>query len=79
MAYLNPPLRYRPPSAGSRSERFQRGLEKAPVKKVQRKLKLKLGHILLFFLLFSGFFFLLTKFIIFLITCLLYTSPSPRD
>ncbi|MBM3284555.1 MAG: FtsQ-type POTRA domain-containing protein [Candidatus Aminicenantes bacterium] len=68
MAYLNPPLRYRPPAALSRAERFQRGLEKAPVKKVQRKLTLKLRHIFFFFLLLSGLFFLLTKFAIFLIT-----------
>ncbi|MDH7512996.1 MAG: cell division protein FtsQ/DivIB [Clostridiales bacterium] len=68
MATLNPPLKYRPPAALSAPRRFQRGLEKVPVKKIQRKLTLKLKHIILFFLLFVGLFYLLTKACIFLIT-----------
>ncbi len=68
MAYLNPSLRFRPPATANESSRFQRGLEKVPVKKVQRKLKLKLRHILFFFSLFVGLFFGLTKFYLFLIT-----------
>ncbi len=68
MAYLNPPLKYRPAAALSAPRRFQRGLEKVPVKKIQRKLTLKLKHIILFFLLFVGFFYLLMKACLFLIT-----------
>jgi cell division septal protein FtsQ len=68
MAYLNPPLKYRPAPAYSAPRRFQRGLEKVPVKKIQRKLTLKLKHIILFFLLFVGFFYLLMKAYLFLIT-----------
>ncbi len=68
MATLNPPLKYRPAAALSAPRRFQRGLEKVPVKKIQRKLTLKLKHIILFFLLFLGLFYLLMKACIFLIT-----------
>jgi cell division protein FtsQ len=68
MAYLNPSLKYRPAPAYSTPRRFQRGLEKVPVKKIQRKLTLKLKHIIFFFLLFVGFFYLLMKAYLFLIT-----------
>ncbi len=68
MATLNPTLKYRPAPAYSAAGRFQRGLEKIPVKKVQRKLTLKLKHIIFFFLLFVGLFFLLMKAYLFLIT-----------
>lgn len=68
MAYLIPPLKYPPAPAFSAPRRFQRGLEKVPVKKIQRKLILKLKHIILFFLLFVGFFYLLMKAYLFLIT-----------
>lgn len=68
MAYLNPSLRFRPFSTGEESKRFQRGLEKVPLKKVQRRLRLKLPHILLFFGLLASLFFLLVKSYLFLIT-----------
>lgn len=69
MAYLNPPLRFRPPSPVlSEPRRFQRGLEKVPVKKVSRKWTLKIRHIVLFFGILASFFFLLMKFYLFLIT-----------
>ncbi len=68
MAYLNPSLRFRPFSAEGEPRRFQRGLEKVPLKKVQRRLRLKLPHILLFFGLLAGLFFLLVKSYVFLIT-----------
>jgi cell division protein FtsQ len=68
MAYLNPPLRYRVPAAPSDALQFQRGLEKTPVKKVQRKLTVKFKHIFLFFFILVAFFFALMKFYLFLIT-----------
>lgn len=68
MAYLNPPLRYRFPSAQSESLQFHRGLEKVPVKKVQRKLTVRFKHIFLFFFLLAAFFYAITKFYLFLIT-----------
>lgn len=68
MATLNPPLKYRPAPAYSTTRRFQRGLEKVPVKKIQRKLTLRLKHIVLFFLLLVGLFYLLMKAYLFLIT-----------
>jgi len=69
MAYLNPPLRYRAPSAPNEALQFQRGLEKAPVKKVQRKLIVRFKHIFLFFFLIAAIFYSLMKFYLFLITC----------
>jgi cell division septal protein FtsQ len=68
MAYLNPPLRYRSPSAQSESLQFHRGLEKVPVKKVQRKLTVRFKHIFLFFFLLAAIFYAITRFYLFLIT-----------
>lgn len=48
---------------------FHRGLEKAPVKKIQRKLTVKSKHIFLFFFLLAAIFYSLMKFYLFLITC----------
>jgi cell division protein FtsQ len=69
MAYLNPPFRFRPPAAASRPALFQRGLEKVPVKKVQRTLVVRPWHIGLFFLLIAAIFLGLAKAYLFLITC----------
>ncbi len=68
MAYLNPPLRYRAPSVQSEALQFQRGLEKTPVKKTQRKLTVKFKHIFLFFFLLAAIFYSLMKSYLFLIT-----------
>lgn len=68
MASLNPPLRFRLGSSLGEVKRFQRGLERVRPKKVQRKLRLKLFHILLFFGLIVGFFLILMKTYLFLIT-----------
>jgi cell division protein FtsQ len=68
MAYLNPPLRFRSPAAQSDALQYQRGLEKTPVKKIQRKLSVKFKHIFLFFFVLAAFFFALTKAYLFLIT-----------
>jgi cell division septal protein FtsQ len=69
MAYLNPPLKFRAPAALSEPVLFQRGLEKAPVKKVQRTLVVKLRHIVLFFALIAALFLALAKGYLILITC----------
>jgi cell division septal protein FtsQ len=68
MAYLNPPLRYRSPSVQSESLQFHRGLEKVPVKKIQRKLTVRFKHIFLFFFLLAAIFYAITRFYLFLIT-----------
>lgn len=68
MAYFNLPLRYRDPSVQSESLQFQRGLEKTPVKKVQRKLAVKFKHIFLFFFILAAIFYSLMKLYLFLIT-----------
>mgnify|MGYP006269857245 CR=1 FL=1 len=68
MAYLHLPLRYRAPAAPSEALQFQRGLEKTPVKKIQRKLIVKFKHILLLFSILLAFFFGLMKLYLFLIT-----------
>jgi cell division septal protein FtsQ len=47
---------------------FHRGLEKVPVKKVQRKLTVRFKHIFLFFFLLAAIFYAITKFYLFLIT-----------
>jgi len=69
MASLNPQVRRRVlPSFGEPLE-FKRGLEKVPVKKVQRKLNVRSKHIVLFFLAIAGFFLLLTEGYLYLINC----------
>ncbi len=68
MAYLNPPFRYRAPAAASEALQFQRGLEKTPVKKIQRKLTVRFKHIFFFFIILAAFFFGLMKLYLFLIT-----------
>ena len=68
MAYLNPPFRFRPPAVAGEPALFQRGLEKAPVKKIQRTLVVRPGHIVLFFLLVAAVFLGLAKAYLLLIT-----------
>src|SRR3990170_2558614 len=69
MVTLNPPLKHRIlPTYGEPLE-FKRGLEKVPVKKIQRKLNVRWKHIVLFFLVIAGFFFGLMKAYLYLINC----------
>ena len=69
MASLNPPLRHRLfPPRGEPLE-FKRGLAKAPVKKIQRKLNVRWRHIVLFFLAIIGFFLALAKAYLYLMSC----------
>jgi len=69
MPTLNPPLKHRIlPTFGEPLE-FKRGLEKVPVKKIQRKLNVRWKHIVLFFLVIAGFFLGLTKAYLYLINC----------
>ena len=68
MAYLNPPFRFRPPAAASEPALFQRGLEKAPVKKIQRTLVVRPAHLAGFFLLTAAIFLALAKAYLLLIT-----------
>jgi len=69
MATLNPPFKHRLLSAYGDSLEFKRGLEKVPVKKIQRKLNVRWKHIVLFFLVIAGFFLGLTKSYLYLINC----------
>jgi cell division protein FtsQ len=48
---------------------FKRGLEKAPVKKIQSKLVVRSRHIVLFFLALAAFFFGLAKAYLYLVDC----------
>jgi cell division protein FtsQ len=66
---LNPSLRRRLIPAFGGPFEFRRGLEKAPVKKIQSKLNVRWRHIVLFFLVIAGFFFGLTKAYLHLINC----------
>lgn len=68
MASLNPPFRFRPPAVAAEPSLFQRGLEKVPVKKVQRTLLLRSRHIAAFFLVITAVFFGLAKGYLLLIT-----------
>lgn len=68
MATLNPPLKFRSSASYGESMQFQRGLEKIPVKKIQRKLTVSFKHIFLFFFIVMAIFYGLMKFTIFLIT-----------
>ena len=69
MATLNPSLKHRILPSYGESLEFKRGLEKVPVKKIQRKLTVRWKHIVLFFLAIAGFFFGLTKGYLYLINC----------
>jgi len=69
MATLNPPLKHRILSTYGEPLEFKRGLEKVPVKKIQRKLNVRWKHIVLFFLVIAGFFLGLTKAYLYLINC----------
>lgn len=69
MATLNPPLKHRLLSTYGEPLEFKRGLEKVPVKKIQRKLNVRWKHIVLFFLVIAGFFFGLMEVYLYLINC----------
>jgi cell division septal protein FtsQ len=69
MPILNPPLKHRVLPAFGEPLEFKRGLEKVPVKKIQRKLNVRWKHIVLFFLVIAGFFLLLAKVYLYLINC----------
>jgi cell division protein FtsQ len=69
MATLTPSLKHRIFPAYGEPLEFKRGLEKVPVKKIQRKLNVRWKHIVLFFLAIAGFFFGLTKGYLYLINC----------
>jgi cell division septal protein FtsQ len=69
MATLNLPLKHRLLPAYGEPVEFKRGLEKVPVKKIQRKLNVRWRHLLLFFLAIAGFFFGLMKAYLYLINC----------
>jgi len=69
VATLNPSLKHRLfPPRGEPLE-FKRGLEKVPVKKIQRKLNVRWRHIILFFLAIVAFFLVLTRLCLYLISC----------
>ena len=69
MATLNPPLKHRLLSIYGEPFEFKRGLEKVPVKKIQRKLNVRWKHIVLFFLVIAGFFLGLMEAYLYLINC----------
>ncbi len=68
MASVIPSFKLRALAAGE-SRLFQRGLEKAPVRKIQRKLTVKFKHIFLFFFLLTAIFYSIFKLYLYLITC----------
>ncbi len=69
MAYLNPPFKFPAAAASVKTRKFQRGREKAPVRKIQRKLTVKFKHIFLFFFLLGAIFYSIFKLYLYLITC----------
>ncbi len=69
MTILNPSLRHRALAVHGERLEFKRGRAKAPVKKVQRKLVVRSRHIVLFFIVLTGFFFGLTKGYLYLVSC----------
>jgi len=69
MATLNIPLRHRVLPGFGEALEFKRGLEKVPVKKIQRKLNVRWKHIVLFFLVTAGFFFGLAEAYLYLVNC----------
>jgi len=68
MESLNPAFKYRGPSGYGEPAQFQRGREKAPVKRIQRRIPVKFKHIFLFFFLLCGSFYTVMKIYLFLIT-----------
>lgn len=63
-----PSFKYRAGTYASRPAQFQRGQGKVHIKKVQKKIALKFRHIIVFFVLLAGAFYLLYKFYFFLIS-----------
>jgi cell division septal protein FtsQ len=68
MESLNLPLKYRGPAGFGEPAQFQRGREKAPVKRIQRRVTVKFKHIFLFFFLLCASFYSLLKLYLFMIT-----------
>jgi len=68
MESLNPTYKYRGPAGYGEPAQFQRGREKAPVKRIQRRVPVKFKHIFLFFFLLCGSFYSVMKLYLFLIT-----------
>ncbi len=68
MESLNLPLKYRGPAGYGERTQFQRGREKAPVKRIQRRVAVKFKHIFLFFFLVCASFYSLIKLYLFLVT-----------
>jgi cell division septal protein FtsQ len=66
--HINLPFDYRTTPLPSRSMQFQRGKGKVKTKKIQRKIRLQFKHILFFFLLLGGTFYLVQRFYLFLIS-----------
>jgi cell division septal protein FtsQ len=69
MIELNPPLRRRLLPVFGEALEFKRGLEKVPVKKIQRKLNVRTKHIIFFFLAIAVFFLLLAEAYLYLVGC----------
>jgi cell division protein FtsQ len=68
MESLNPPIKYRGPAGYGGQAQFQRGREKAPVKRIQRRVPVKFKHIFLFFFLLCASFYSLLKSYLVLVT-----------
>jgi len=68
MESLNPTFKYRGPSGHGEPALFQRGREKVPPKRIQRRVPVKFKHIFLFFFLLCGSFYTVMKIYLFLIT-----------
>ncbi len=67
-SYLNPPLKTGPEPFFPQHMQFQRGKGKTKTKKVQKKVKLKLWHIIFYLLLIGGIFYSVQKSYLFLIS-----------
>ena len=68
MESLNLPLKYRGRAGFGEPAQFQRGREKAPVKRIQRRVAVKFKHIFLLFFLLCGSFYSIMKLYLFLVT-----------
>lgn len=69
MAVFNVSLRNRTLSVYGQPFEFKRARSKTPVKRIQRKITVRAGHIVLFFIVLAGFFFGLSKAYLYLIHC----------
>jgi len=69
MATINASIKQRVLPGFAEPLEFKRGLEKAPVKKIQSKLVVRSRHIVLFFLALAAFFFGLSKVYLYFVNC----------